>query len=299
MKKDTAKQVKNQFYVGAYQAAISTALSQSQLLQTGSDLDDQSTLALYVARSHLASGNRKSSLDTLAKLPPTMQSLAQFKILKACCEYEGDRLLAACRSIDTSHSNTAASLVAEVLLGCGLVDECISVLAPHVGEDVECGCLAVLALLRLNRLDFAGKQFESLRDKFGSDTPLIQLTEAWVNIASGGEKYQDAFYCFQELLETFGASAKILCGQAVCRMAVGKFDEASRLLQDALSKSAGDPDVLCNLITCDLYLQKPLDGYLEQLENIAPGHLMLKERELKSKAFDNAAASLLHAGSRQ
>ena len=60
----------------------------------------------------------------------------------------------------------------------------------------------------------------------------------------GGEKLQEAYYILQELAEKFGHTVQLLNALAVYHMLAGKYDEAQRLLNEALGKSANDPDTL-------------------------------------------------------
>ena len=64
----------------------------------------------------------------------------------------------------------------------------------------------------------------------------------------GGEKLQEAYYILQELAEKFGHTVQLLNALAVYHMLAGKYDEAQRLLNEALGKSANDPDTLANLV---------------------------------------------------
>merc|ERR1740138_112070 len=108
--------------------------------------------------------------------------------------------------------------------------------------------LVAHVFLAMSRNDLARKQV-GLMQQQDDDATLTKLAHAWVSMAEGGDKYQDALYEFQELGEKYSMSLMLTNGMALAYLHMGKYDEAERLLQEALSKSASDADTLANMVT--------------------------------------------------
>ena len=126
------------------------------------------------------------------------------------------------------------------------------------------------------------------------DSTLTSLATAWVNVAVGGAKYQEAAYIFQELMDKFGSSVSLLNGKACALMHMKRFSDAEKLLVDAMGMSSTEPDTLINLITCSENLQKPSEivlRYTRQLEDLCPDHTEAKSRKALDGMFDKLAVS--------
>lgn len=121
------------------------------------------------------------------------------------------------------------------------------------------------------------------------DSTLTQLATAWLLLCAGGEKYQDAFFIFNELSEKFSPSVTLLNSMAVCNMHMDKFPEAENQLGEALQKDPRNPDTLANLIALAYHRKKApelIARQLGMLDKVAPEHPWLKMIRTAGEAFD-------------
>ena len=71
--------------------------------------------------------------------------------------------------------------------------------------------------------------------------------------AQGGEKYQQAFYVFEELAQASATSStKSLVSQAVSEIHLGRLEEAEAVLQQAAENDSEDLEVLANIIVLNV-----------------------------------------------
>lgn len=156
--------------------------------------------------------------------------------------------------------------------------------------SLEHGALCVLLYLQMDRLDMAEKQLEKMQ-AIEEDSTLTQLASAWVFIAKGGEKCDEASLLFQELGDRFGTSTTLLNGSAVAFMMLQNYPEAERLLLESAEKDGENADTLINLIVASRHLGKTVDQYLSQLKRIAPAHPWLESMGRLEAGFDRIAAN--------
>ncbi|CAG8767990.1 15969_t:CDS:2, partial [Gigaspora rosea] len=139
----------------------------------------------------------------------------------------------------------------------------------------------------LDRLDLAKREIAATKT-WAEDAMLAQLVKAW-----DGDKYQEAYYIYEEIAQSPSPNTvKVLNGQAVCNIHLGRYLEAENLLLEALNKSNSDPDTLVNLIMLSNLIGKPTEvfnRYITQLKEVAPNHVFLQDLDLKTSLFDHSA----------
>ncbi len=110
----------------------------------------------------------------------------------------------------------------------------------------------------------------------------------------GGERYQSAFYVFEEMAQTpasSGTANKSLVSQAIAELHLGRLPEAESALQQAVKQDPADVEAIANSIVLNVIMgkEKNAEELRRDLEDLAPEHLLLVDLKEKSEAFDQAA----------
>ena len=164
----------------------------------------------------------------------------------------------------------------------------------HTGLSLELMGLMIHLLIKMDRSELAEKHLRLMQNA-DDDATLTQLATAWVNLAQGGSKVQDAFYVFQELGDKYSWTPKLYNGSAVCQMTMGRYDDAEKDLVEAINKDSKDPDTLQNLAVCSLHLGKSMTRFLNQLKTLSPKPACIAQLESLEAAFDAANSSYVTA----
>lgn len=158
----------------------------------------------------------------------------------------------------------------------------------------NCNCNSVALIvqihLRQNRADLASKEAVRAR-KWAQDSLLVNLAESWVGMREGGEKYQSAFYVFEELAQTAQSqSAHSLVAQAVSELHLGRLPEAEAALQQAVALDEKNADTLANMIVLNTLLGKreEVAGLKEKLGGVNKEHRILADWREKKDEFEKA-----------
>ncbi|KAI9875105.1 MAG: hypothetical protein M1823_007543, partial [Watsoniomyces obsoletus] len=179
-----------------------------------------------------------------------------------------------------------------VLASAGEYATAIDLLQKHQGS-LEAVAMLVQIHLAQNRTDLALKEVAGAK-RWANDSLLINLAESWTNLRVGGsEKYQSAFYVFEELATTPGTtSPTALVGQAVSEMHLGRWEEAQVALDQALSVEGANVESVANsLVLASITGKKPeaVQELLKTLKGRSADHALVQDLEEKSSLFDTAA----------
>ncbi|VVC28974.1 Tetratricopeptide-like helical domain,Coatomer, epsilon subunit [Cinara cedri] len=234
--------IKNSYYIGNYQQCINDA--QKEPPNYG-NLRIKRDIFMY--RAYLA---QKKYGIVLAELKTNSHpDLQPFKLLAEYLQSPDNRdsvMHALERELSESSSELNHSLLIVAATIYNHEHNYESALRVLKNDDsLEGAALSLIIYLRMNRVDLATKEFRKLREK-DEDATLTQMAQAWLNLALGGEKLQEAYYIFQELIDKYGVTALLLNCQSVCYIGQGEYKKAEITLQDALEKDSNDIDSLVN-----------------------------------------------------
>ncbi|KAI1441701.1 coatomer epsilon subunit-domain-containing protein [Annulohypoxylon stygium] len=176
-----------------------------------------------------------------------------------------------------------------VLQASGKSEEALALLSQHSGS-LDAVALIAQIHLQQNRTDLALKEVTAAR-RWAQDSLLVNLAESWVGLRLGGDKYQQAFYVFEELAQAPSTSSIVsLVSQAVCELHLGRIEEAQSALEQAVQKQPDYAEAISNLLVLTIITGKDPKEYVSSLKKNAPQHPYLVDLEEKSALFDKAAS---------
>jgi len=277
--------IKNAFYTGNYQ----TCINEAQKLKI-SDPELSLDRDVFMYRSYLAlkkfrvvleevGPSSKPLLKPLAMLATFMSSPGKREAIVS----EVDNIMAG--NVDVTNY-VQLIVAATVYLGVDQPESALRVL--HPSDNLECSALKIQALLAIHRPDLAKKELKVMQEK-DEDATITQLSQAWTNMALGGDKIQEAYYIYQEMIDKLGATSMLLNGQAVTFLAQGKYSEAESALNEAMEKDPNNADTLVNMIVLSQHQGKAPEvsnRYLSQLKDMDPNHSFVMKLNKKEEDFD-------------
>ncbi|CAG8625117.1 13906_t:CDS:2 [Funneliformis caledonium] len=298
--------LRNLFYTGSFQQVINEANSRAKVSEAANLERKIYLYRAYIAQQkyNLVISEIKSSDEIDLQVVKILAIYLQAKPSVGSVglnngsggESKKEEALKELRDVVLSDPTNLINPTVQIIAGSifyheGLYEEALKILVRH-NKNLECVALIIQIYLKLDRLDLAKRELASTKT-WAEDAMLAQLIEAWVGLKTGGDKYQEAYYIYEEIAQSPSSNTvKILNGQAVCNIHLGKYVEAESLLLEALNKSNDDPNTLVNLIVVSNLLNKPaevVNRYINQLKETSPNHAFLQDLDLKTSLFDRAA----------
>ncbi|KAK2024432.1 coatomer epsilon subunit [Colletotrichum zoysiae] len=273
--------IHNHFHQGQYQEVIdydTSALSPENELPA----------RILVLRARIALGQAEDVLaDVQGEKEPELVAigaLAESALGKTDSAVKTMEKLAA-----SEGGNTTVQIVGgTVLQAAGKSEEALALLSQHQGS-LDAVALIVQIHLQQNRNDLALKEVTAAR-RWAQDSLLVNLAESWVGLRQGGDKYQQAFYVFEELAQAPATSSvATLVSQAVAELHLGRTEEAQAALDQALAKDPNHAQAIANLLVLTVISGKDPKEFTEKLKAADPQHQFLADLEEKSALFDKAA----------
>ncbi|GBG30378.1 Coatomer subunit epsilon [Hondaea fermentalgiana] len=289
MELDELFSVRNLFWLGSYDAAIEEA----QQLQAKTDRE-KIDRDVYVFRSYIAKGEGAKVIDAVGDQGSASTDVLAVKLLASFVTQPNNReavlgTFTEWLNDETSKDNQMLQIMASTAFA-EASDTKEALRALRATGNLEVHALRVQIFIGMNRVDLATKELKTMQD-LDDDSALTQLSLARVHLASGGEKYQEAAYIFQEQIDKTMSSTLLLNGLAASHMQMKNFSDAEKYLQEARQKDPKDVDVLINSISCAANLRKPLQPLIGALKEVAPGHPLLEQLGSCKSEFDRMAAS--------
>ncbi|RSL66970.1 hypothetical protein CEP54_003443 [Fusarium duplospermum] len=273
--------IHNYFHQGQYQEVIDFDTSSFSP-------DNALPVRVLVLRARLALGQAEDVLaDVKGESDPALEALG------ALAELSLGKVDSAVKTVEklaaSSADNTTVLIIGgTVLQAAGKSDEALALLTQHQGS-LDAVALIVQIHLQQNRTDLALKEVSAAR-RWAQDSLLVNLAESWVGLRVGGEKYQQAFYVFEELAQAPSTSSvRSLVSQAVCELHLGRTEEAQAALEQALEKDASSADAIANLLVLNVISGNSPKELTDKLKAADPNHQFLSDLEEKSALFDKAA----------
>jgi len=293
MEVDELFAVRNHFWLGNF----SEALLEAEKVRPGNDREEIDK-QVYTLRAKMALGDAGSVVASVGDQTSAPTDVLAVKLLASyvtAAPAQKDAILDTMKewlADETLKDNAMLKAMAgSAFFLHGDTKEALRALG--TGGSLEMHAMRVQIYLSMNRADAASRELQAMQ-KIDDDSTLTQLALAWVDLASGGEKYQEAAYIYQEQMDKTMQSPLMLNGIGVANLHLKQFSEAEKFLEDAHSSDSKNPDVIINLMSCYANLRKPaekIEELLKELDGIAPSHPLLAQMKACDETFEQVATS--------
>jgi len=285
---DVLIDVKNAYFIGSYQQCINEAQKLKGLTPEQALVRD-----VFLYRAYIALKKYSVVMDEIkGSFPAELQSvrlLAEFLSSPSKRDSVLDKVDKIVSGGFNPEDATMIIVAGTIYNHAQNYESALRVL--HQGDHLECSALTIQTLLAFDRVDLAKKELKNMCEK-DEDATITQLATAWVNLATGQEKYQEAFYIIHEMIDKYGSTPLLLNILACCLIAQGKHSEAESSLQEALDKDPNNADTLINMFYNSSFAGKSPEvsnRFFSQLKDANPNHPFVQDYYKKEADFDRVA----------
>jgi len=157
----------------------------------------------------------------------------------------------------------------------------------QLSDHIEALAMQVQIYVSMERPDLARKTLKQMLDS-DEDATLTQLAQAWTNLSIGGDKLQESYYIFQELMDKNQSSPTLLNGGTASHVAQGKWEEADGAIKEAAEKDPNFADTLINqvVVATQTGNQDVARRTLASLRGSCASHPFVRDIEAKEADFD-------------
>lgn len=240
-----------------------------------------------------SAGNNSPALQALAIHASFLSSAPEAR------EGAVDSMKALMASSPEAAGNTSLQLTAcHVFLGANMLREALQCV--HHGLTMEHLAMCVQIYIKIDRLDLANDALNLLKQA-DEDSILAQLTGAYLAIANGSSRADDAAHVLAGLSEQYGPSLMLLNCMAVANIVAGKYEAAETTLKEAMDSEFGgqsDADTLVNMVAVSQHLGRKagdIDKYLMALKATCADHPFVQGLVQVEGAFEREANKYIAA----
>eukprot|EP01120_Amphizonella_sp_Union-15-10_P013134 TRINITY_DN6067_c0_g1_i1.p1 TRINITY_DN6067_c0_g1~~TRINITY_DN6067_c0_g1_i1.p1 ORF type:complete len:290 (-),score=49.32 TRINITY_DN6067_c0_g1_i1:99-968(-) len=283
---DVLFDLRSYFLLGNYQTAINEG--------TKATVQDEATKIqrdVYLFRCYIEQGNYQLVLEEIKSTsPPDLKAVRLLALYFLDSEKGTQQLHQYFKEEQMANNLTFQYIASLIHFNNGNLEDALR--CSYANNSLDGRAFVVQIYLSMQRVDLAEKELNAMQS-LGDDAIQTQLAAAWIAIAQGGEKFQEALDIYQELIDKYGQSVPLLNGVAIASINLNKLPDAERALLDALEKNPNSPETLVNLVVCYQHMKKPpeiLRRYLNQLRQVAPSHPWVQSLAKADMSFDTNSA---------
>jgi len=290
------RSLRNTFYLGFYD----TCMSEAKTLSKNKDLTAAADVYYYRA---LLEKNPEEVCKSIPKQASTaLQTVLQFATYRTASDDDKEMVFDTLKewlgSDLVKADNTLQLIASQIFFEEKDLKQALNVLQKPE-ESLEKLAMQVTIYLRLDRIDLAQKPFKQMQEIDDDDT-LTQLAQALIHIHQGGEKATEASVSiFQDFLEKFGPSDKLLNSLAVCQIHLRNYSQALQYLKQAREvagkgKTPLSAETFVNTLVCLQHLRKSSDVIAKvtsEFQTLYPSHAWFQKQSELDRLFEKHASS--------